>query len=340
MQSSPFMNGEWINTIKLPPPIRDLAMPHAPSTDDALTLPDHDDPVFHAGERAMQARAGSRAWLARVGSKIIRDEMPDQHRAFFAELPFVVVGTVGAGGQPWASLLAGPPGFLQSPDARHLAVAGAPLPGDVLHDTLAEGAPIGLLGIAPHTRRRNRMNGTVRGLRPDGFTVAVQQSFGNCPKYIQPREAHYAGVPAGSAAPRLTQAEGLSAAARRIVAQADTFFIATAAGGVEVGAGVDVSHRGGAPGFVRVQPDGSLLVPDYPGNQFFNTMGNLQLEPRAGLLFLDFDSGAMLQLAVKAEVLWADDATAEATGIERALHLQVLSQRLVEGVVPLQWRSV
>lgn len=312
-------------------------MLHMPSPDSAHALPDH-DPVFHPGECALQARAGSREWLAQVGSRVIRDQMPDQHRAFFAELPFVVVGTVDLSGQPWASLLAGPPGFLHSPDARHLDVASAPLSGDVLHDTLAEGAPIGLLGIAPHTRRRNRMNGTVRGLLHDGFTVAVQQSFGNCPKYIQPREAQYTGALPTSPAPRLTQADRLDAAARRIVARADTFFIATAAGGAHAGAGVDVSHRGGAPGFVRVQPDGSLLVPDYPGNQFFNTLGNLQLEPRAGLLFVDFDTGALLQLAVTAEVVWADAPVAEATGIERALHLRVRSQRLVEGAVPLQWR--
>lgn len=304
------------------------------------TLSSDHDPVFHAGERALQARAGSREWLAQVGSRIMRNEMPEQHRVFFAELPFLVVGTVDTGGQPWASLLAGPPGFLHAPDARHLDVAAAPLWGDVLHDTLVEGAPIGLLGIAPHTRRRNRMNGTVGGLRPEGFTVEVGQSFGNCPKYIQPREAHYVDGLPPAPAPRLAQADRLDDVARRIVARADTFFIATAAGGAQAGAGVDVSHRGGAPGFVRVQPDGSLLVPDYPGNQFFNTLGNLQLEPRAGLLFIDFDTGALLQLAVTAELLWADAPAAAATGIERALHLRVRSQRLVEGALPLTWRSV
>ncbi|KQP12850.1 pyridoxamine 5'-phosphate oxidase family protein [Pseudorhodoferax sp. Leaf267] len=298
---------------------------------------DH-DPVFHAGERALQTRAGSREWLAQVGARIMRNEMPEQHRAFFAELPFLVVGTVDAACQPWASLLAGPPGFLRSPDARHLDVAAAPLWGDVLHDTLAQGAPIGLLGIAPHTRRRNRMNGTVHGLRPDGFTVEVGQSFGNCPKYMQPREARY--VESLPPSPRLVRADRLDEAGRRIVAQADTFFIATAASGAHAAGGVDVSHRGGAPGFVRVQPDGSLLVPDYPGNQFFNTLGNLHLDPRAGLLFVDVETGALLQLAVTAELLWADAASFAATGIERALHLRVRAQRLIEGALPLQWRSV
>lgn len=304
------------------------------------TLSSDHDPVFHAGERALQSRAGSRAWLAQVGSRVIRDHMPEQHRVFFAELPFLVVGTVDTSGQPWASLLAGPPGFLHAPDAWHLDVAAAPLWGDVLQDTLVESGPIGLLGIAPHTRRRNRANGTVRGLRPEGFTVVVGQSFGNCPKYIQPREAHYvAGLPL-EPAPRVAMADRLDHVGQGIVARADTFFIATAAGGAYAGAGVDVSHRGGAPGFVRVQPDGSLLVPDYPGNQFFNTLGNLQLEPRAGLLFIDFDTNAQLQLAVTAQLLWADASTAAATGIERALHLQVQSQRLLERALPLTWRSV
>jgi predicted pyridoxine 5'-phosphate oxidase superfamily flavin-nucleotide-binding protein len=304
------------------------------------TLSSDHDPVFHAGERALQARAGSREWLAQVGAHVIRDQMPDQHRVFFAQLPFLVVGTVDTSGQPWASLLAGPPGFLHAPDARHLEVAAAPLWGDVLHDTLTPGARIGLLGIAPHTRRRNRLNGTVRELRPDGFTVEVAQSFGNCPKYIQPREARYVNGLPPAPLPHLAQANRLDDAARRIMERADTFFIATAASGAYAGAGVDVSHRGGTPGFVRVQPDGSLLVPDYPGNQFFNTLGNLQLAPRAGLLFIDFDTGALLQLAVTAELLWADAPVAAATGIERALLLRVRSQRLVEGALPLTWRAV
>lgn len=300
------------------------------------------DPIFHLGEQAVQERAGSRERMAQIGSRVIRDFMPDQHREFFSELPFVVAGTVDAVGQPWASLLVGAPGFLQSPDPRLLTVDTAPLWGDKLNDTLAEGKPIGLLGIQQHTRRRNRMNGVVRALRPDGFAVDVQHSFGNCPKYIQPREPHYAVDAVQPDKRRLVEGTTLDAEARRIIANADAFFIATSSGSIThgAGAGVDVSHRGGAPGFVRLQPDGTLAVPDYPGNNFFNTLGNLQVEPRAGLLFIDFASGALLQLAVTAQVVWADELAVPVRDIERVMLFTVHAQRRIEGALPLQWTPV
>jgi uncharacterized protein len=113
-------------------------------------------PAFHEGERAAQSRVGAavRERMAEIGPRVIRDFMPDQHREFFEQLPFIVAGTVDATGQPWASVLAQPPGFIHSPDARHLTLRAQPLPGDPLQQTLVEGAAIGLLGIEPHTRRR------------------------------------------------------------------------------------------------------------------------------------------------------------------------------------------
>ena len=59
--------------------------------------------------------------------------------------------------------------------------------------------------------------------------------------------------------------------------------------------GADISHRGGRPGFVRVDGD-VLTIPDFRGNRYFNTLGNLIAEPRASLLFVDFETGDLLQL--------------------------------------------
>ncbi len=296
--------------------------------------------TFHEGERAVQARVGAvvRERLAQMGPRVIRDFMPDQHREFFQQLPFVLAGTVDADGQPWASVLAAPPGFIHSPDAHHLKVRALPLPGDPLQHTLVDGADIGLLGIEPHTRRRNRMNGVVQNLGASGFDVVLSQSFGNCPKYIQAREPVYLDVQAASA-PVVHESTGLDAAARRMVSQADTFFIATAYAGEGVGAagGVDVSHRGGKPGFVRIDADGTLTVPDFLGNFFFNTLGNLTVNPRAGLLFIDFDSGDLLYLAVTAEIVWEGAELQAFEGAQRLLKLKVVSSRRVEAALPLRW---
>jgi len=297
-------------------------------------------PAFHEGERAVQARLGVQERLAQIGPQVIRDFMPDQHRAFFEQLPFLIAGTVDADGQPWASVLARPPGFIRSPDPKHLVVRAQVLEGDPLKDTLADGAPIGLLGIAPQTRRRNRMNGVLREVGAAGFTVELSQSFGNCPKYIQAREPVYVERPP-FARPAVHEATQLDAVARRMVAGADTLFIATAyaGNGAQAGraAGVDVSHRGGKPGFVRVDEDGTLTMPDFVGNFFFNTLGNIAVNPGAGLLFIDFENGDLLYLAVHAEIIWEGTELDAFPGAQRLLRFKVLAMKRVEASLPLRW---
>ena len=297
-------------------------------------------PTFHEGERALQARVGVDQRMVEIGPRVIRDFMPEQHREFFGQLPFVIAGTVDSGGQPWASVLAEAPGFLHSPHPRQLAVRARPLPGDPLQATLVKGAAIGLLGLEPHTRRRNRMNGIVRDVAESGFSVDVSQSFGNCPKYIQAREPVFLPQREG-AAPVFHESDRLDDAARRIIGSADTFFIATAYAGDSHRAGraggVDVSHRGGRPGFVRLDGTGGLTVPDYSGNFFFNTLGNIAVNPRAGLLFIDFASGELLYLAVTAAIVWDGPELRAFDGAQRLLRMQLLSVRRSEGALPLRW---
>ncbi|HSX93174.1 MAG TPA: pyridoxamine 5'-phosphate oxidase family protein [Hydrogenophaga sp.] len=309
----------------------------------------HDTATFHDGERAMQARAGALERLTAIGPRVVRDHMPDQHRELFEKLPTLVVGSLDAAGQPWASLLAGPPGFVRTPDARHLRVNARPDADDPLAPALALGAPLGLLGLEPHTRRRNRMNGRVVDDGAEGFTVRVDQSFGNCPQYIQAREPEWvphAPLPAQRHGARLIEP------ARALLARADTVFIASAApragsgsGGEEPSQGVDVSHRGGLPGFVRVHddegPQGAsvLTLPDYRGNFFFNTLGNLLARPQAGLLCVDPGSGDVLQLAAEASLVWDGPELAATPGAERLLRLRVVSHLWRPGALPLRWTA-
>jgi len=280
-----------------------------------------DNNGWHEGERALQARMGVAAQLADMGPRLLRDYMPDQHREFFAQLPVLYAGTLDAEGQPWATLLAGPPGFAHSPTPRELRIAARTAA------QFAVGAPIGLLGLQAHTRRRNRLNGWISQRDSHGFTVAVGQSFGNCPRYITPREI-VAADPSPAQEPR--DLERLDEAALRLVRGADTFFIASAhpaaREGQDASHGIDVSHRGGPAGFVEVR-DGALLVPDYAGNTFFNTLGNLQLEPRCGLLFVDYATGERLHVAARAELQW---------GSERMLRFEVIRAVHVRGGLPLR----
>ncbi|AXF24311.1 pyridoxamine 5'-phosphate oxidase [Burkholderia pyrrocinia] len=296
---------------------------------------------FHAGELAVQQRAGVTEAAGAAGRRGIRRFMPDQHRTFFAQLPFFVLGGVDADGQPWATLRAGAPGFVTSPDARTLRIAARALPGDPLAGAWQPGAPLGGLGIEFDTRRRNRVNGVVRAVDGDALTIAVEQSFGNCAKYIQGRTPTFvARDDAARIEPDVS--DRLSDADRALLAQADTFFVSSANTSADAGAarGADVSHRGGMPGFVRVDDARTLTTPDFSGNRFFNTLGNLQQDPRAGLLFVDFDSGDLLYVAARAEIVWDGPLVASFDGAQRVVRFHVREVRRVRAVLPFRWSAV
>ncbi|MBL8706712.1 MAG: pyridoxamine 5'-phosphate oxidase family protein [Rhodospirillales bacterium] len=300
--------------------------------------------TFHDGERALQARLGLAERLEQTGSRMVRDFMPDQHRDFFAMLPFLIVGSLDTKGRPWASILAGQPGFVQSPDPQTLTVAARPGFGDPLAENLSTGVPLGLLGIQPETRRRNRMNGRAMLLGSAGFAVEVDQSFGNCPKYIQARSPRFVAEPETmrQEKPVLAESALLSDRAQAMVEGTDTFFLASASANPAQGGnqGVDVSHRGGKPGFVRVTRENGravLTVPDFSGNMLFNSFGNLQVNPRAGLLFADFATGDLLYLTGTAEVIWDGPEVAAFAGAERLMRFTLEEGRLVPGALPLRW---
>jgi uncharacterized protein len=282
---------------------------------------------FHAGEQAVQARVGVRERVEQMGRRMLRDFMPDEHRQFFQDLPFLVVGSTDAEGAPWASLLLGTPGFVSTPSARRLVVQAEPLPGDPLGAALLLGAPLGVLGLELPTRRRNRVNGRIVALSGGRFELAVDQSFGNCKQYIQSRAGSFKAP--GSIEPPRAETALLSDDAARVLERTDTTFIASrssapALGGAE---GVDVSHRGGRPGFVRVSREAHvtrLLMPDFRGNFMFNTLGNLEVHPYAGLLALDFESGSVLAITTHARMIESGPEVSAFEGAERLLELEVV----------------
>ena len=297
---------------------------------------------FHKGELAVQAQSGVLDEAAMLG-KMFRSYMTEQHREFFAQLPMLLVGSMDDAGQPWASMLFGSPGFVHSPDVLTLQVDAQPAQDDPLRAALRIGASLGVLGIQLQTRRRNRMNGRVQKLTSQGFTLEVEQSFGNCPKFISARTPQWREDMPLTAAANI-QAGRLSDAAAALVTRADTCFIASASAPAfeadDTREGVDVSHRGGKPGFVRVQraPDTTrLYMPDFPGNKAFNTLGNIARYPRAGLLVPDFASGDVLSLACNAEILWDGPELARFQGAERMLVLSVQRGLYFPRLMPFRW---
>ncbi|SJZ32723.1 hypothetical protein SAMN02745126_00378 [Enhydrobacter aerosaccus] len=269
---------------------------------------------FHADELAAQSLSGQS-----VPGAPIRPFLPEQHRDFFRLLPYLFVTSTDRTGWPVASMIQGSPGFVHSPDPTTLRIDALPTLNDPVVAGLEEGRDIGLLGLDLSTRRRNRANGQIARRDMGGLTVAVRQSFGNCAQYIQLRTP--------SVHPRhptpIQPLNGLDAASRELIAKADTFFVASRSRPeIHQSGGLDVSHRGGQPGFVDIQGD-TLIIPDFRGNRYFNTLGNLLGDPRAGLLFIDFATGELLQLQGIASIDWTGPVPSMLSGAERVWRVRI-----------------
>lgn len=291
-------------------------------TDDRIPMP------FHPGELRAQALAGVETFAAPI-----RNRMPDQHRTFFPLLPFLCVAVGDAAGWPLATLVQGPPGFAVSPDPARLDVAALPAAADPALTYLVAGATVGMLGIDLGTRRRNRLNGVVAALGNGGFAVDVVQSFGNCPRYIHVR----ALVPVErTPGPVTAFGADLPRRARDMLAASTTLFVASSSGADAHGAtrGLDMSHRGGPAGFARL--DGNVLtVPDYAGNRYFNTLGNVVSEPRAAIVLADVASGDVLQLQGIVDVDWTAAQPDRVPPVERVWRFTIVRGWLRPGAFGL-----
>ena len=294
---------------------------------------------FHEGERRVQERLGVREAIEPWARQVVRDHLPQEHRDFYGSLPFVVVAARDGAGRPWATLLAGAPGFASSPDPRRLVIDARPVPGDALEGALVEGADLGLLGIELESRRRNRVNGRIGGNGAGPLALEVDQTFGNCPQYIHERA--WRRVPVPDPPPAARRGRGLSAAMQARIANADTFFIASGHGRAQHGPvyGMDASHRGGNPGFVSVESDTRLVFPDYAGNDHFNTIGNLVADPRAGLLFVDFEHGSLLQLTGRADIDWDSADLSRFPGARRLVRFELEEAVELEAALPMRWSA-
>jgi hypothetical protein len=288
---------------------------------------------WHEGELTLQRAVGAVDMMVGVGQRqMSRTWMPDQHREFYAQLPFVVLGAVDRQGDVWATIRTGKPGFMHSPTPQILHIDLQPQPNDPAQQGMRKGDAIGMLGIELHTRRRNRMNGNVRAQLENGIEITVTQAYGNCPRYINLRQYAFVDETA-DIAQELTTTDPL---VRSMVSAADSIYVATYV--VRDGqTQVDASHRGGKAGFVRMEEDGTLTIPDFSGNLFFNTLGNILLNPRAGLVFMDFHSGDLLQMTGTAEVLLDDPQIAAFQGAERLWRFK--PQRVIhrQAALALRW---
>ena len=294
---------------------------------------------YHEGERYVQERAGERDNALRLEG-FTAGPIPARAMSFLAEQRMLAIGSTDEHGSVFASVIFGAPGLASSVDGRslHLDRTRLDVHDDPVWENLRVGADVGLLAIELASRRRLRLNGVVSRVDPAGIDVDVHEAYPNCPKYIQRRVALDApAVPTTLERPRV---DGIALDDERghLIERADTLFVASR----HRDRGMDVSHRGGAPGFVRVVNPTRIRIPDYRGNSMFNTLGNLAVDDRAGVVFVDFEGGTLLQMTGKATLQFdqPDEARQPTGGTGRYWDFSVERWLAVAIRAPFAWQLI
>ena len=288
---------------------------------------------FHAGELEVQSRVGINN-MVEIAGDFIRDFLPEQHREFHTSLPFLIVASADAEGKVWVTILEGEDNFIESQDPRNLVLNIELNNSDPLAEKFKAGVDVGAIGIELSTRRRNRFNGYIKK-NNNQYSIAISQSFGNCPQNIHPRNWSRSTVPTGSKAIRSTS---LNDAQIALIENSDTMFIGSGQfkGKEKNSHGYDTSHRGGSAGFVKVINNSFIQIPDYAGNNFFNTIGNLIIDPRVGLLFINFENGDLLHITGRASIDWQG----QDTQIRRLINIEIDSVIDRPSAISLRWTKL
>ncbi|KAK9867032.1 hypothetical protein WJX84_003348 [Apatococcus fuscideae] len=257
--------------------------------------------TFHRYERELQNKVLTAEAIESGFGLFFRKNFLPKYREFYDKLQLLYLSTQDAGGSPVVLAFTGPPGFIRTTQDEMVLRPHSP----VEKGLFPAGKQVAILGLVLQDRDRYRMNGTVVSSDSQRLRLRVGYSYGNCPKYIQARrlEVHAPIKIAGGLDPSPIKGQRvLDQRHQHLVAQADTFFIGTyvdeAEDDVDAAAiSCDISHRGGAPGFVQMSRSGGatqLTWGDYRGNNFFNTLGNILANGQAALLFIDFQTGDTL----------------------------------------------
>lgn len=271
--------------------------------------------------------------------------------------PLLAIGTLDDQSRPWTALWGGAPGFSEPigggfvgtrtlVDSKYdpvvQALVGGAEKGEMLQPKDG-GKMISGLAIDLVTRKRVKIAGkmaagTVREIAietEDGTTLPanapktqdqiqlvtkIEQSLGNCPKYLNQYELRPAMV-----TPKLiSEGAALSPEARALIDKADMFFLSTA-----TTSDMDTNHRGGPPGFVRTISPTRIIYPEYSGNRLYQSLGNIQLNPLIGLTFPDYETGDILYTTGVAEILIGAAAAQVLPGTNLAVQINLTHTRFI-----------
>ena len=256
---------------------------------------------FHKGEKRIQKLAGETKQASFHGQMIDNRIMPEALPIILYQ-EYIIASIADQNQSTWSYILTGDKGFIYSPNNKTVCIDKGKVDIDannIFWLSLENKIQIGLLIIDFATRRRIRINGIISAIKEENIEIKVIESYPNCSKYIQERKI-IQSTPWNNNNPNIMMGEMLQDTHKNIINSADTFFI----GSSNPNGQLDISHRGGNSGFVKFIDEKTLKIPDYKGNNMFNTLGNIEINADTGLVFWDFESGNMLQLNGTAKIKW------------------------------------
>ena len=257
---------------------------------------------YHKGELQAQEYAGETK-QAKFNGQAIENNIIEGAISFISEQEYAIVSITDEKDNVWSSVLSGDKGFLNATNPKTIIMDMQMVDideRDVFWKVVEKNKRIGLLIIELASRRRLRVNGKVARINKNHIEISVHESYPNCMKYIQRRQITNRNTDNKESAKPATTGTTLNHSQQSIIQSADTFFI----GSSNPKGNLDISHRGGEPGFIEIINDNKLRIPDYKGNSMFNTLGNFIVNNKAGIVFWDFESGKVLQLIGSANINW------------------------------------
>jgi predicted pyridoxine 5'-phosphate oxidase superfamily flavin-nucleotide-binding protein len=291
--------------------------------------------VFHEGELEVQQKVGVQDVAHKLAGMIKNTIMPAAF-TFISQQSVIWLGVKDENNLHWTFPLFGLPGFLNSDDGDNFTIdlSKSNLIPEHWNRLLAKGTSIGSLIIDLSTRRRIRINGEITEVNKDHIVITVFQCFPNCPKYI--RRRNMTGNQISSNFNLNLEGKNIDQNIASVISNSDTAFV-TSSGQV----GIDVSHRGGEQGFIKIRSDSIVIVPDFAGNNMFSTLGNFKVNPFGGLLIVDFDHGRFLQLNGSVNLMFDHKyPTLNTGGTLRYWELMISEWRLYKQTGNIKWENL
>ena len=296
---------------------------------------------YHHGELAAQDKAGTRGAASELAAgKRSALNFLANHDAFLAAQSFAAMSIVDLStGNVWLTPLFAKAGDLRAVTENEIVISPHSIPDNDVLNAVESGTPFSLLGIDLNRRIRHRINGVALGFAENddrGLYLQVNEYTPNCPKYINRREIilDANNVESINRKAKREERTSLTEEDQGFIQAMDTLWIGSYAPDI----GADCNHRGGKPGFIRVTSPTTIEWPEYRGNGMFFTSGNLEVNDRAGVTVVDFETGSMIQMTGRALVDWEHDGRYE--GASRAIVFHI--ERLVrtDNVTSHRWKRL